>query len=480
MSQLAGARAALRLRSGFEAVDLGFQMARVWWRPLAATWLALVLPLGVSLIFALRDHPVWSIALLWWLRPVFARVPLHVLSRLLFGEAASVREAALALPRLLRSGLGTSLFLQRFSPARTMLLPVLQLEGLRGAARRQRCILLVRRDLGAAAGLLTAGAHFNAALLLGLLLVAELFVPSELELTPFAAGLGAVSVPAFLPLLYWLGVSLIEPVLVAGGFALYLNRRVFLEGWDIELAFRRLGGRAPARRGIGPLAALLALLLAGDAARAGVCDPTEPASAAPCIQSVLEHPDFGSKHKELRWMPKQLDRDTKPIEVPWLLSFAQVMARIAELALWAAAAGAIIGLALLLLRVRPPKERAAAPVPSAVRLMGLDLDPRSLPPDVVAAARACFERGEWIAALSLLYRGALVRLAARGALDVPESATELECVRLVQSTQREATARAFAALTRSWVGARYAHEPPTRDEFEAICNGFGSAFEATP
>jgi hypothetical protein len=34
-------------------------------------------------------------------------------------------------------------------------------------------------------------------------------------------------------------VLFLEPFYVAGGFALYLNRRAELEAWDIEQEFRR-------------------------------------------------------------------------------------------------------------------------------------------------------------------------------------------------------------------------------------------------
>ena len=43
--------------------------------------------------------------------------------------------------------------------------------------------------------------------------------------------------------LWWLSVSLLEPIYVAAGFGLYLHRRTQLEAWDVELVFRRLAAR---------------------------------------------------------------------------------------------------------------------------------------------------------------------------------------------------------------------------------------------
>ncbi len=37
-----------------------------------------------------------------------------------------------------------------------------------------------------------------------------------------------------------IALSIIEPLYVAAGFTLYLNRRTHLEAWDIELAFRSI------------------------------------------------------------------------------------------------------------------------------------------------------------------------------------------------------------------------------------------------
>ena len=41
------ARVTLRSRGALEAVDLGYRMARECWRPLVASWLVFVVPVGV-------------------------------------------------------------------------------------------------------------------------------------------------------------------------------------------------------------------------------------------------------------------------------------------------------------------------------------------------------------------------------------------------------------------------------------------------
>jgi hypothetical protein len=478
-------RVALRARGGLEAVDLGFQLARVWWRPLAAHWLAFVLPVGVAIVASLREEPLWALALLWWLRPLFARFPLHVLSRRLFGEAVSLRDTARELPRLFASGVWTSLVTQRLSPARTLLLPVLQLEGLRGAARRRRGALLARYDLGVALVLATVAAHVTGSVMGGLLALRSLWTPPELEplpvVSPDLVAETIESAAALFPALYLAAISVVEPLLVAAGFAMYLNRRVQLEGWDLEVSFRALAERAEPGAGGGRamrLAALAAALVLGAGAASEPCDPRDPASAKPCAAVVLAHPDFGEHREETRWVLRELDRDAERTELPeWLSWLPALIASAGRAILFGGLAVVLVAILLALTRERgriEPAQARAAPA----WLRGLDLDPRTLPADVVAEARAPWARGEAVAALGLLYRGALVRLGERGGLDVAASATEFECVRLVEATQPFARASEFGALTQLWLRACYGHRAPSDEQFEARCAGFALAFEA--
>lgn len=488
-------QAVLRPRTGLEAVDLGFRLARAWWRPLAVTWLAFVLPVALAVVLALRAHPVWATLLLWWLRPAFARVPLHVLGGALFGATPGLADTAAALPRLLRSGLGTSLVLQRVSPLRTMLQPVLQLEGLRGAARRQRCRLLARQDSGAAAALAAACFHLTPALAVGLLFGLEMAIPEELQfdllelIWPAFRDATADPGQLLLPLGYLAAISVVEPLQVAAGFALYLNRRVELEGWDLELAFRTLAQRSAATRSrVGPrqAAALLLAALAGagvpQRASAGEdpCAAGDPSGARACIEAILADPAFGAKREVSEWVPRDFG-GADSFSLDWLAWLPGALGALAELLLWATLAAAIVALIVALARSRRPATRARATQPPApTTLFGLDLDPRALPADIVAAARARWAAGAPIEALSLLYRGAIVRLVARGALAIAPGATEFECVGLVRASQPGARAQAFATLTEAWLLARYAHRPPSAAAFAELCRDFASAFEAPP
>jgi hypothetical protein len=126
--QLERLSVALRPRGGWEALDLGFQMARGWWRPVCGTWLAVYLP-AAAVLHVLFQETLWiSPLVLWWLKPVFDRFVLHVVSRAVFGAPPTVAEALRAWREILQPGIVAGLTFFRLDPARSFNLPVWQLE----------------------------------------------------------------------------------------------------------------------------------------------------------------------------------------------------------------------------------------------------------------------------------------------------------------------------------------------------------------
>jgi hypothetical protein len=276
-------------------------------------------------------------------------------------------------------------------------------------------------------------------------------------------------------------MTLMEPFFVGGGFALYLNRRVELEGWDIELAFRRLAKRLERRRararGLPAAAALLLLLLAP--ARALSATDAETASMGAersdykvAIEEVLAGPEFERSRQITTW---QLIDQPAPEQSDWDLELTTKIAQVlARLFMWVMVAGAVSFLIYVALiaarRVRarePRRAREARVVPEV--LFGLDLRPESLPADIVAAARAAWEAGRAREALSLLYRGVLAHLVRSRELEITESATEGECERLVARALGAPMSEDFSALVRMWQATAYGHAAPAGEAFAALC-----------
>jgi hypothetical protein len=287
----------LRPRSGWEAMELGAALVR---RHAAAIWLPWIIVTGLA--FVLLNLAAWAIdqlwlALLamWWLRPVFDRIPLYVLSRSVFGSVPTVADTVRAqLHWGWRPMLG-HLTWRRLSPFRTAMLPVDLLEGAAPAVMRERRRVIGAGNGGHAAMLLLMCLHFIVALQFSALLIPMVFVPNELlSETARGAWLTITENPPVwaliaLNLVDWLAVALIEPFYIGAGFGLYLNRRTQLEAWDLEIAFRRMRQRLAAATGT----ALLALVcLAPLAMSPGPASAQEtaaaPAEVAPVDAAAAE------------------------------------------------------------------------------------------------------------------------------------------------------------------------------------------------
>ena len=236
---------AVRPRNHWESIDLGFILARANFRALWPLWLMTFLPVALVIAWLFREAPWQGALVLWWLKPLFDRVPLHVLSRAVFGETPAPGEIRRALPELYRSGLLASLTYLRVDLARALNLATWQLEGLRGRARRQRVRLIEQGTRAAAAWLALVGVVLEAVVVASTLGLAYwLASPALLEQAGGWLLLSGAPLAGFAQIaLYVLAVAVVEPLYVAGGFSLYLNRRTELEAWDIEIEFRRMAAR---------------------------------------------------------------------------------------------------------------------------------------------------------------------------------------------------------------------------------------------
>jgi len=476
---------AVRPRASLEAADLGFRLARANFAPLFGAHALVVISIAGSLALALPDRLVLAGALVWWLKPLYDRVALYVLSIALLGKPPRIVETLSALPRILfGTGLFTSLTWLRLTPTRAFFMPVLQLEGLRGGARRQRSRVLAGRESTTALGILSVCGLFELALVVaGLQLaatfraegtVAEFWTEALFGPTP-----GMV---AYELALYVLAICAVEPLYVAAGFALYINRRVWLEGWDVELAFRRLERRVRAVTVVGALCLAFALSLAGPTPRALADAPACPVDSAEdargCIDQVLEAPEFGTTVKVGVWRPRDMGGDFSFFGPLWRW-IGELVSSAMRVGAWLALPIVLAVLAVAIARGLQRRNASHTRLPRESELRrGLDLRPESLPGDVLGAARARFAAGDPSGALSLLYRAALVELARRFSLRLPASATERECERIARGATDPGLVSDFQEVSRAWLFCAYARRPPAPDEFDELCRRWAAGFGA--
>ncbi|MBL8516414.1 MAG: hypothetical protein JNM76_05530 [Betaproteobacteria bacterium] len=230
----------LRPRGASEAMDLGVRLLQRNAGAVYVAWGATVAPLMLACLMLAPVAPWLPTLVIWWLKPLYDRIALFVLSRAVFGQRVGVRD--LDWRHMFSSGLLWSLTLGRFDFARSFNLPVYLLEGLKGKRRRARFKVLQKHTRGNAVMQTVTFVHAEQALMLSLLMLSYLFMPRWLDL-PFFDWMIGKDAPMWFTLMtqgfYILVLALLEPIYVASGFTLYLNRRVELEAWDIELDLKR-------------------------------------------------------------------------------------------------------------------------------------------------------------------------------------------------------------------------------------------------
>ena len=453
----------LRPRSPWQAMDLGLAMLQRWWRAVLlphAIVLAGVAALA-SALGAWLDKAWVALLVLWWLKPLYDRVVLHVLSRAVFGELPGTRAVLAAPGAWLKSGLPAALLLRWWPDmARSFDLPVRQLEGGRGRAGRQRRSVLARRTRGSAVWLTVVCMHFEAVLYWSLLLLATLLVPATAyEGRSFLDTLGGSGAWTWGQVLaYAATVLVLEPFYVAAGFALYLNRRTLLEGWDLEVALRRLAERH------GALAAAVLLAFACVLAPAPSQAQSDPRKE---IAEVLKAPEFPHERDTLQWQPRNRPSDARRMPS---FDFGGRLGGVIQALVWTALAAAIAYLAWRLLRALPRfAERAGRePYRPPETMFGMALAPESLPADVAAAASALASRGQMREALALLYRGALSQLVHRRGVQLLSSHTETEILALAPGD----ASPYLVKLVDAWRACAYASRTPPAATVEQLALGY--------
>ncbi|MDI2591644.1 DUF4129 domain-containing protein [Pseudomonas sp. 681] len=507
--RVSDASVVIRPRTTWEAMDLGVLLSQRHRRLLMTSWAVVTLPVFALLSLILWDSPSLAVFIFWWLKPAFERLPLYILSKTLFGETPTLRQALRQWPQLLKPQLLASLTWRRLSLRRSFLMPVVQLEGLDGQPRQQRLHALLQRNAGAAQWLTIIGVHLEAALWIGLMVLFYMLLPQQIEIDWSWQTLIAAAdhdwrwLEHLTNALYALVLVVWGPIYVACGFSLYLNRRTELEAWDIELVFRRLRQRLNAS----VIALLLAVILWVPAtqtvwASESIISPDSPRlldqpltsqASRDSIKTILDQPPFKNKESVTRYRfgdeapgSKSADDSKAP---GWLTALLRLLdsqrfgalATLLEVLLWGAL---IAGAGLLIWRYRDwlqafvsrrPALRRKADRSMPTQLFGLDIHHESLPADVAASAEMLWQTNPR-EALGLLYRALLSRLLHDFNLPLKDADTEGQVLQRIGQLQQPALLAFSQNLTRHWQNMAYGHRLPPAQLQQELCDGWRALF----
>lgn len=229
----------LRPRPMYEAADLGVRLVQASVKPLVRCVLPVLVVLTL-LCLALQPLAWWAPSLaLWCCKPWLDRSLLFVLSRAVFRQDSHFADLWAAQRSVWWTYLLPTLTKQRLLPWRSVTQAAQQLEGFRGKALRKRRGVLLRGHQGAGLAMCTAFVHLEAVVALGVPALLMLLNPGAPSITPFSwLGGETALTQAASTVIYALAIALVEPFYVGAGFAMYLNRRVEIEAWDVEQAMR--------------------------------------------------------------------------------------------------------------------------------------------------------------------------------------------------------------------------------------------------
>jgi hypothetical protein len=237
---------AIRPRTSWEAMDLGCLLAVKWFGRLWRLWLFTgLLTGGLGLLVSLK-YPRIGVLMIWWLKSLGEPLLLYWLSRAVFGETLPISTVTEKWRRLVLANPFRSLGWHRFYPERSFVLPVRLLEGADKEAQKKRNLILGKNQSGA---LWLTGFCFAAEIIIAAstVFLVFFFIPESVQLAIDYQW--PVIFPTFYVACYLLAVSIVTPFYVAGGFMLYIARRVELEAWDIEIGFKKMARKEAARQG---------------------------------------------------------------------------------------------------------------------------------------------------------------------------------------------------------------------------------------
>lgn len=458
----------LRLRTPDEAIDVGVLLTRKYWWQLLSAWAVFAIPLfGIACFI---PNTFFALLFFWWFKPLYERLPLQIVSSAIFLQTHSFKSA---LSGTFQNDTLSWLTIFRFCPGRSTLTPIGALEGLdsgTGKIRRRR--QLIKSPIISTYLLLHVGMFACEAMMvvLGVVIYMTVFEPVYVEsLNPFEL-LGkqwnwlwiSQEAKVLMLCLTLTSTAFIAPFYICAGFALYINRRIGLEGWDLYLGFQRLVSRFTVM--------CVALLIFLPSINLVAQDATQHTSTTPNTQTqvrseVDEIMQEHIVHEETSRVPREIRAGGPNL----MNSLMQVL----SLGIIALLIGLLLGLVVwVVIKLRVwefVKRRYKQPEveETKVSVMSDAQEDVDLPSNVVAEAKLAWQQGRAREALSLLYRGAILYLIAKHSCPIEICDTERTCARVI-SRRVPSLSAVFNKLSLHWQQVAYGKKTLADQEFRQL------------
>lgn len=513
-----------RIRNNWEAIDLGFILARNWYWPLLVSWLVPTVIMYAVWTFIFYEKPLLAMLAIWWFKPMWDRLPLYIASRRLFGESLSVLSFLRALKSVFAKDWLMWLSLRRFSFTRSFDMPVTVLENLSGGEREKRLAILHQKAGMAASWLTFVCINLESIIGFGIIAMLYLFIPAEVNADFFQLWFeDNLLIQHAQNFVFITGMVLVAPFYTMAGFSLYINRRIELEAWDIEIRFRHLAQQFAEREqkqsrfhaGAASILSVfsiftLSLLLVTGTTEAAAPETLEVQQsesqdtysthqAKTDIDKILASEGFHKIVEKSGWRRINQTEVDENDEIPdWLVAFVEWlermygsddtdtgsvdMAQVLEFLMWVLVVTIVVYVVyryrgiLKEIVAQQPKEKVEAPAP-VEELFGLSLKKETIPKNVPEQVLSLWREDKHRMAMGLLYRATLSHLVHDYSFRLEESYTEQECAVIVNESEDRALAHFMNALTNSWQRYAYGHLLPQDEDIFAFCDQWREIFD---
>ena len=481
----------MRRRSVWEAADSGVLLWRKNFKYFIPFFAVPVLVTAAVLAFISADNRWVSFLTLWWLKPLFDRLCLQVTAVRFFSRdsenAAVFKQISNGLFGLIFRGLIGDLLWRRFSFIRSAAMPLRLLEKPKRKQYSERKNILASGGLKFCTLLTIIGPVIEAVLFFGTLIfgitMLELFYPGGV----YEFNFSMIDFSLIFFTIYTINYILVESLYVCMGFGVYINSRTEVEGWDIQLLFRKF--TSSISDGISStVKALIVIISIFIFTVPLVADEPEmePKSVFPSsfvaaeecpldeLKEILSSSDFGGTEQgwTVRLKNQKESEPEKPKEVdisPWLKTLKEALAfALRAFVVFVIAAFLIFAL----IRLRQLKLIGRWKQNLGGNATANPLMPEEEPEACFKKAENLFSNGNHREAWAACLGGVLK--AFTNVLDIyfPPDATEYGCLEIVLSSSSPAISGSFGDLVRNWVLLAYGGKLPPQGSFE-IALSFG-------
>lgn len=465
----------VRRRSSWEVFDLTTLMVKANFLSMLQIVTLLYIPIA-GFLWLLFSAETASL-ILWWLKPLLERPLLDFLAKKSLSQSTTAWSCIKSIRSLSLLDIVSMLTINRFSPNRAYLAAIDQLERLKGNAKSSRKRVLLHKSTHKQTFWMLFCVHVELLIAAVLLLAVYNFIPQGVNVdeqfimtSVMNGGFDNVYY-----LTYLIAIQIMALYYVTGGFLAYINTRVHLEGWDLELAFKQIASR------VSKASVLVAILLFTGIADVSPVRAEEPVKQEAENPTRLEVEKIYQEHELIEvksiWQPIPKEADKKSNSDPaWLKSLLGAILGLGKLigyVFWIIVIALIIWVAIKLYHFRKGRSYNPALVSDKkpevnIPTLFADIIDQNWPDDLLQAAQDANKNNSPREALAYILRFSLLLAQRHSPINILPSMTEKECEKLLLNVLPEGYHLYYRKLFTAWVQQAWAHKAASEEQISEL------------